>query len=303
MDTMHAIPSLAPVLPSAPISAPAVRLGSAGSIEAYVRSVQQQPMLSAEDEVALALRFRTLNDLDAARQLVLSHLRFVVSLSRQYLGYGLPQADLIQEGTVGLMKAVKAFDPSRGVRLVSFAVHWIKSEIHDYILRNWQLVKIASTKAQRKLFFNLKGLKRSLGADRQLSMAQAEAIAQELSVSPAEVLEMDQRLAGGDLPLELPEGDAEDTPRLSWSQRLAADHADPAELVEASVDGSRRRIALQAALQELDARTREILEARWMAEPEQVPTLHALADKYGVSAERIRQLEANGLKKLRLSLA
>lgn len=279
-------------------------LASASSLEAYTRSVQAEPMLSAEQEMALAVRYRTMEDLDAARQLVLSHMRFVVALSRQYLGYGLPQADLIQEGTVGLMKAVKRFDPTRGVRLVSFAVHWIKSEIHDYILRNWQLVKVATTKAQRKLFFNLKGLKRSLGAERQLSLAQAESIARELSVGVDDVLEMDQRLSGGDTPLELPsiESEGDSAPRLALSQRLEAENTDPAEIVEVTHDGEAQRRALAQALAGLDERTREILQIRFMSEPEQVPTLHALAEKYGVSAERIRQLEANGLKKLKAAL-
>ena len=228
---------------------------------------------------------------------MLSHLRLVVAVSRQYLGYGLPQADLIQEGNLGLMKAVKRFDPTRGVRLVSFALHWIKAEIHDYILRNWQLVKVATTKAQRKLFFNLKSLKRALGAEQSVSTEQAQLIAKELSVSAEEVMEMDRRLAGGDTPLELPNEDGE------WAgpiANLAAENADPASIVAEAQDQRVQAEGLQKALQSLDERSRAIVAARWLADPDdKAPTLHELAARYGISAERVRQIEGQAFKKLR----
>ena len=228
---------------------------------------------------------------------MLSHLRLVVAVSRQYLGYGLPQADLIQEGNLGLMKAVKRFDPTRGVRLVSFALHWIKAEIHDYILRNWQLVKVATTKAQRKLFFNLKSLKRALGAEQSVSTEQAQLIAKELSVSAEEVMEMDRRLAGGDTPLELPNEDGE------WAgpiANLAAENADPAAIVAEAQDQRVQAEGLQKALQSLDERSRAIVAARWLADPDdKAPTLHELAARYGISAERVRQIEGQAFKKLR----
>ncbi len=273
------------------------QLSPAANLDGYLRAVQQFPLLSLEREQSLALKYRTLDDLEAARELVLSHLRLVVAVSRQYLGYGLPQADLIQEGNLGLMKAVKRFDPTRGVRLVSFALHWIKAEIHDYILRNRQLVKVATTKAQRKLFFNLKSLKRALGAEQSVSTEQARQIAKELSVSAEEVMEMDRRLAGGDTPLELPNEDGE------WAgpiANLAAENADPASIVAEAQDQRVQAEGLQKALQSLDERSRAIVAARWLADPDdKAPTLHELADRYGISAERVRQIEGQAFKKLR----
>ena len=273
------------------------QLSPAANLDGYLRAVQQFPLLSLEREQSLALKYRTLDDLEAARELVLSHLRLVVAVSRQYLGYGLPQADLIQEGNLGLMKAVKRFDPTRGVRLVSFALHWIKAEIHDYILRNWQLVKVATTKAQRKLFFNLKSLKRALGAEQSVSTEQAQLIAKELSVSAEEVMEMDRRLAGGDTPLELPNEDGE------WAgpiANLAAENADPASIVAEAQDQRVQAVGLQKALQSLDERSRAIVAARWLADPDdKAPTLHELAARYGISAERVRQIEGQAFKKLR----
>ena len=273
------------------------QLSPAANLDGYLRAVQQFPLLSLEREQSLALKYRTLDDLDAARELVLSHLRLVVAVSRQYLGYGLPQADLIQEGNLGLMKAVKRFDPTRGVRLVSFALHWIKAEIHDYILRNWQLVKVATTKAQRKLFFNLKSLKRALGAEQSVSTEQARVIAKELSVSADEVLEMDRRLAGGDTPLELPNEEGE------WAgpiAHLAAENSDPAAIVAEAQDQRVQAEGLKKALQSLDERSRAIVAARWLADAdEKAPTLHELADRYGISAERVRQIEGQAFKKLR----
>lgn len=273
------------------------QLSPAANLDGYLRAVQQFPLLSLEREQSLALKYRTLDDLDAARELVLSHLRLVVAVSRQYLGYGLPQADLIQEGNLGLMKAVKRFDPTRGVRLVSFALHWIKAEIHDYILRNWQLVKVATTKAQRKLFFNLKSLKRALGAEQSVSTEQAQVIAKELSVSADEVLEMDRRLAGGDTPLELPNEEGE------WAgpiANLAAENSDPAAIVAEAQDQRVQAEGLKKALQSLDERSRAIVAARWLADAdEKAPTLHELADRYGISAERVRQIEGQAFKKLR----
>ncbi len=273
------------------------QLSPAANLDGYLRAVQQFPLLSLEREQSLALKYRTLDDLDAARELVLSHLRLVVAVSRQYLGYGLPQADLIQEGNLGLMKAVKRFDPTRGVRLVSFALHWIKAEIHDYILRNWQLVKVATTKAQRKLFFNLKSLKRALGTEQSVSTEQAQVIAKELSVSADEVLEMDRRLAGGDTPLELPDEDGEWVGPIA---NLAAENSDPAAIVAEAQDQRVQAEGLKKALQSLDERSRAIVAARWLADAdEKAPTLHELADRYGISAERVRQIEGQAFKKLR----
>jgi len=277
------------------------QLSPGANLEAYLRLVHQMPLLTAEREQTLALRYRTQDDLEAAKELVLSHLRLVVAVSRQYLGYGLPQADLIQEGNVGLMKAVKRFDPTQGVRLVSYALHWIKAEIHDYILKNWQMVKVATTKAQRKLFFNLKSLKRALGAERAVTQEQARSIAQTLSVSPEEVLEMDRRLAGGDTPLETRLDDSEET--AGPIAVLAAEQADPSELVEAAQESALAQSSVRSALAQLDDRSRAIVVARWLRdEDDKGPTLHDLADEYGVSAERIRQIEAAALKKIRASL-
>jgi RNA polymerase sigma-32 factor len=268
--------------------------GAVGSLDAYLERVSHIPVLSREEERALADRFTRDNDLSAARQLVLSHLRFVVHIARGYGGYGLPVGDLIQEGNVGLMKAVKRFDPSVNVRLVSFAVHWIRAEIHEYVLRNWRLVKIATTKAQRKLFFNLRRMKKNLT---WLSAEETAAVARDLGVSPSEVTEMEKRLAARDLSFDpTPESDDEET-TYSPAAYLPAPDSDPAESVESAeweVDSSNR---LQAAMGHLDDRSRDILQRRWMSDDK--ATLHELADKYGVSAERIRQIESNALGKLR----
>jgi len=267
--------------------------GPLGSLDAYLERVSRIPVLSREDERALAERFRSQGDLQAARELVLSHLRFVVHIARGYSGYGLPLGDLIQEGNVGLMKAVKRFDPALNVRLVSFAVHWIRAEIHEYVLRNWRLVKVATTKAQRKLFFNLRRLKKNLS---WLSAEETLAVARDLGVSALEVTEMEKRLAARDLSFDpAPEADEEEL--YSPAAYLPAPDADPAEQVEdaESADDSSQR--LRGALSRLDARSRDIVQRRWMSEDKS--TLHELADKYGVSAERIRQIESSALGKLR----
>jgi len=269
-------------------------LGPIGSFDAYVDAVSRIPVLSREDEHELATRYRRDDDLDAARQLVLSHLRFVVHIARGYHGYGLPLGDLVQEGNVGLMKAVKRFDPSVGVRLVSFAVHWIRAEIHEYVLRNWRLVKIATTKAQRKLFFNLRKYKRSLG---WLSAEETQAVARDLGVSPAEVTEMERRLSSRDVSYDpAPDADEEDE-SYSPSAYLPAADADPAIAVERAEWDDDVTDKVADAMSQLDARSQAVLRARWMTD--QKATLHELADQYGVSAERIRQIEANAIKKLR----
>ncbi len=270
---------------------------SLGSLENYIQAVNRFPILSAEEEYALAKRFREHNDLEAARQLVLSHLRLVVSIARGYLGYGLPHADLIQEGNVGLMKAVKRFDPERGVRLVSFAVHWIKAEIHEFILRNWRLVKVATTKAQRKLFFNLRGLKQGDGA---LTAQEVEEVARTLNVQREDVREMEARLYGQDIALE-PTQD-EDENNFMPIAYLAAPDTDPTQHLE---QAERERLAtegLSRALDSLDARSRHIIEARWLNE-DNPATLHELAAVYGISAERVRQIEAKALQKMKAALA
>ena len=271
--------------------------GPLGSLDAYLERVSRIPVLSREDERALAERFRSEGDLEAARQLVLSHLRFVVHVARGYNGYGLPMGDLIQEGNVGLMKAVKRFDPSLNVRLVSFAVHWIRAEIHEYVLRNWRLVKIATTKAQRKLFFNLRRLKKNLS---WLSAEETLAVARDRGGSPGEVTEMEKRLAARDLSCD-PAPEADDEELYSPAAYLPAPDADPAEEVEdaESADDSSER--LRGALGRLDARSRDIVQRRWMSEDK--ATLHELAGKYGVSAERIRQIESSALGKLRGMMA
>jgi RNA polymerase sigma-32 factor len=269
-------------------------LGPIGSFDAYVDAVSRIPVLSREDEHELATRYRRDDDLDAARQLVLSHLRFVVHIARGYHGYGLPLGDLVQEGNVGLMKAVKRFDPAVGVRLVSFAVHWIRAEIHEYVLRNWRLVKVATTKAQRKLFFNLRKYKRSLG---WLSAEETQAVARDLGVSPAEVTEMERRLASRDLSYDpAPDADEEEE-SYSPSAYLPAPDADPAIAVERAEWDDDVTDKVAHAMSQLDARSQAVLRARWMGDHK--ATLHELADQYGVSAERIRQIEANAIKKLR----
>jgi RNA polymerase sigma-32 factor len=268
--------------------------GPVGSLDAYIDRVSRIPVLSREDETELAVRFREQGDLDAARQLVLSHLRFVVHIARGYNGYGLPVGDLIQEGNVGLMKAVKRFDPSVGVRLVSFAVHWIRAEIHEYVLRNWRLVKIATTKAQRKLFFNLRRFKKNLG---WLTDSETQAIAADLGVTAAEVTDMEQRLSSRDLSFDpAPDTDDEEG-SYSPSAYLPHPEADPSVAVEREQWDEDTAERLSQALETLDERSRTILQSRWMTDEK--ATLHELADKYGVSAERIRQIEANAIKKLR----
>jgi len=272
--------------------------GPVGNLDAYLDRVSRIPVLTREEEHELAVRFRERNDLEAARKLVLSHLRFVVHIARGYAGYGLPVGDLVQEGNVGLMKAVKRFDPSLNVRLVSFAVHWIRAEIHEYVLRNWRLVKIATTKAQRKLFFNLRRLKKNLA---WLTSEETRAVAHELGVTPREVTEMEQRLAARDLAFDpVPDADDEDS-MLSPAAFLPAPGSDPAESVEAEEWERDSAGRLHQALDRLDDRSRDILEQRWIGEEK--ATLHELADKYGVSAERIRQIESNALTKLRTYLA
>ena len=269
-------------------------VGPIGSLDAYFDAVSRIPVLSREDEAALATRFRAENDLDAARQLVLSHLRFVVHIARGYAGYGLPMGDIVQEGNVGLMKAVKRFDPSVGVRLVSFAVHWIRAEIHEYVLRNWRLVKIATTKAQRKLFFNLRKYKKNLG---WLTHEETQAVARELGVSASEVTEMERRLSSRDLSYDpAPDADEEEE-TYSPAAYLPAPDADPALEVERAEWDDDVTGKVADALSQLDARSQAILRARWMNEPK--ATLHDLADQYGVSAERIRQIEANAIRKLK----
>ena len=268
--------------------------GPLGSLDAYLERVSHIPVLSRDEERALAERFRAQGDLQAARQLVLSHLRFVVHIARGYSGYGLPVGDLIQEGNVGLMKAVKRFDPSLNVRLVSFAVHWIRAEIHEYVLRNWRLVKIATTKAQRKLFFNLRRLKKNLT---WLSAEETRAVARDLGVAESEVTEMEKRLAARDLSFD-PTPEAEDEETYSPAAYLPAPDSDPAISVEDAESADDSSMRLKSALGRLDARSRDIVERRWMSD-ENKATLHELADKYGVSAERIRQIEASALGKLR----
>ncbi len=264
----------------------------AGSLDTYIQTVNRFALLSLEQEQQLARRYRDTEDLDAARGLVLSHLRLVVSVARGYLGYGLPHADLIQEGNIGLMKAVKRYDPDRGVRLVSFAIHWIKAEIHEYILRNWRLVKVATTKAQRKLFFNLRSMKQGLGT---LSPDEVGRMAKELNVKPEEVSEMERRLAGQEMTFEADEDDETFAP----ANYLAADaNAEPSRLLEAEESGRLQTEGLAKALDSLDPRSRRIVEARWLREKDAL-TLHDLADEFKVSAERIRQIEAKALDKMR----
>jgi len=264
-----------------------------GSLEAYISTVNRFPLLSAEEERSLAERLRDHNDLDAARQLILSHLRLVVAVARGYLGYGLPHADLIQEGNIGLMKAVKRFDPERNVRLVSFAIHWIKAEIHEYILRNWRLVKVATTKAQRKLFFNLRSMKSGLAP---LTQSDVKRIATELKVKPEEVAEMETRLSGREVTFE---SDQDDEEAYAPVHYLAAERdAEPHQVLEAKQDEALKSAGLASALTSLDPRSRRIIEARWLREKD-TATLHDLAAEFKVSAERIRQIEAKALGKMK----
>ena len=266
-----------------------------GSLDAYIAAVQRVPMLSEEEERSLARRFREEDDLDAARQLVLSHLRFVVRVARGYLGYGLPHGDLVQEGNIGLMKAVKRFDPSVGVRLVSFAVHWIRAEIHEYILKNWRIVKVATTKAQRKLFFNLRSAKQRAG---WLNAEEADAIAKDLGVDTKTVLLMEERMSAHDQAFDISiEDGEEDAAPASYLADLRFEPTQQLESMEEMQDGAER---LTHALSRLDARSRDIVSSRWLQEPKQ--TLQDLAGKYSVSAERIRQIEAQAFASLRKAL-
>jgi RNA polymerase sigma-32 factor len=285
-------------------------LAASGSIEAFISAANRVPMLSEAEEQSLARRFRDQEDLDAARQLVTSHLRLVISIARGYLGYGLPHADLIQEGNIGLMKAVKRFDPDRGVRLVSFAMHWIKAEIHEYILKNWRLVKIATTKAQRKLFFNLRSIKASLAQDENsrqgfntLGADEVVAVAKQLGVKPEEVVEMETRLTGADVSLEpTTDNDEESYAPIAY---LAADRSsEPSAMLERKEYDRLQDQGLGSALASLDDRSRAIVQRRWLvADGEEAATLHELAAEYGVSAERIRQIEVKALQKMKGKLA
>jgi RNA polymerase sigma-32 factor len=267
------------------------------SLESYVHAVNAVPMLTAERELELGRRLKDHNDLSAASGLVMSHLRLVVAVARNYMGYGLPQADLVQEGNIGLMKAVKRFDPERGVRLASFAIHWIKAEIHEYILRNWRMVKIATTKAQRKLFFNLRSLKASTAA---LTRKEIEQIAKTLNVKEGDVVEMEQRLQGGDVSLEpAPEDGDEVVTPIAY---LADSSEGPAESFERRQRETLKSDGLARALESLDERSRRIIRARWLAESDP-KTLHELADEFGVSAERIRQIESKAMVRMKKQLA
>jgi len=266
---------------------------AAYSLDSYLQTVNRYPMLSLEDEQRLARAWHDHQDVDAARQLVVSHLRVVASVARHYLGYGLPQADLIQEGNVGLMKAVKRFDPDRGVRLVSFALHWVRAEIHEYVLKNWRLVKVATTKSQRKLFFNLRSLKQSLNT---MTLQEADAMARELNVSRKDVLEMETRMSGHDVSIDPMVDDGEEG--YSPLAYLASPDENPAQQFEREQTERLRHTGLTTALENLDERSRHIIKARWLTEGE-AATLHELAAQYGVSAERIRQIEARALQKMR----
>ena len=272
---------------------------SLGSLESYIQSVNRFPILSEDSEFALATRFKSENDLDAARQLVLSHLRVVVSVARGYAGYGLPQADLIQEGNIGLMKAVKRFDPDRGVRLVSFALHWIRAEIHEFVIRNWRLVKIATTKSQRKLFFNLRSLK---GGLEPLKPHQVSEIAQQLNVSETDVTAMESRFAGHEIALEQEGGDDNENYAPIMYLADSVEH-EPSHILEESQQEHLRTSGLEKALLALDERSRRIVEARWLCEEGKAATLHDLAAEFNVSAERIRQIEQKALSKMHGVLA
>ena len=266
-----------------------------GTIDQYVTAVNKYPLLTLEQEQELGMRWKYTQDVDAARSMVMSHLRLVVSVSRNYMGYGLPQGDLIQEGNVGLMKAVRRFDPERGVRLVSFALHWIRAEIHEYILKNWRMVKVATTKAQRKLFFNLRGMR---SGEHALTIAEAKRIAKELNVKPEEVFEMNMRLSGRDIAMDGTPDDSESESTSPASYLQADENVDPARIIEAQETGRVQSEGLKRALTNLDERSRDIITRRWLAE-DQEETLQVLADKYGVSAERIRQIEVKAMKQMR----
>ncbi|WP_045476609.1 RNA polymerase sigma factor RpoH [Serpentinimonas barnesii] len=302
--------------PSAPVGwsgASALVLPPLGNLDAYISAVNRLPLLTPEEERDYAERLQQHNDLEAAGRLVMSHLRLVVSVSRQYLGYGLPHADLIQEGNIGLMKAVKRFDPQQGVRLVSYALHWIKAEIHDYILKNWRMVRVATTKAQRKLFFNLRSMKQAFKADapdsdthrEQLSELEVERMARELNVRREDVLEMQTRLAGGDVVLDPSPGD-DGEEAYGPIAYLADSSQEPTALLQARQREHMASVGVQQALEQLDERARRIVSERWLAVNDDGSggmTLHQLAAEYGVSAERIRQIESAALKKMRLALS
>ena len=270
-------------------------ISAVGNIDAYIQAAKHFPILSQEDEFRLAKRFRDENDVEAARQLVLSHLRLVISIARGYLGYGLPHADLIQEGNIGLMKAVKRFDPAHGVRLVSFAMHWIKAEIHEYVLKNWRMVRVATTKAQRKLFFNLRSMKPGSEA---LTPTQVADVAHQLSVKEDEVVEMETRLSGHDLAFESNNDEDDAFAPVAY---LQDNRSEPSRVLESRARDHLQSAGLQAALGSLDERSRRIVEARWLADDP--ATLHDLAAEFGVSAERIRQIEAKAMQKMRAYLA
>ena len=285
-------------------------LAASGSIEAFISAANRVPMLSHAEEQSLARRFREQDDLEAARRLVTSHLRLVIAIARGYLGYGLPHADLIQEGNIGLMKAVKRFDPDRGVRLVSFAMHWIKAEIHEYILKNWRMVKIATTKAQRKLFFNLRSIKASLAQDASspqgfntLGAGEVTAVAKQLGVKPEEVVEMETRLTGADVSLE-PVSDDDDDSYAPIAYLTADRSVEPSAVLERKEYDRLQDEGLTVALASLDERSRAIVQRRWLvADGEEAATLHELAAEYGVSAERIRQIEVKAMQKMKGQLA
>ena len=268
-----------------------------GNLESYIQASRTIPMLSADEERELATRLQEHDDLEAAQQLVLSHLRFVIHVARGYSGYGLPQADLIQEGNIGLMKAVKRFDPTMGVRLVSFAVYWIRAEIHEYILRNWRIVKVATTKAQRKLFFNLRSSKKRLG---WFNHEEVKRVADDLGVRPQDVLEMESRMSGHDITFDAPDDDDENTHTFAPANYLQDISQEPARLIEVGDSADHNHQQLTTALTKLDDRSRDIIQQRWLSEDK--TTLHQLADKYQISAERIRQLENNAIKKLKLAM-
>jgi len=289
---------------SLPATAPTTALalgftGTLGNIDAYISAVNRLPMLSQEEETTYATALRDNNDLAAAQKLVMSHLRLVVSIARGYLGYGLPHADLIQEGNIGLMKAVKRFNPDQGVRLVSYAMHWIKAEMHEYILKNWRLVKVATTKAQRKLFFNLRSHK--IGFD-SMTQGQIDQLAKTLDVKREEVIEMEMRLSGHDMALDGPTDD--DDEKFAPIAYLSSDNNEPTKLLEAKHYDQLQTVGLETALENLDPRSRRIIEARWLANDDgSGATLHDLAAEFSVSAERIRQIESAALKKMKGSLA
>ena len=297
MTTAVAFPAAALPSPAHALFATPMPSLATGSLETYIQTVNRLPMLTPERETELARRLRDSDDLSAARELVMSHLRVVVSVARGYMGYGLPQADLIQEGNIGLMKAVKRFDPERGVRLVSFAVHWIRAEMHEYILKNWRIVKVATTKAQRKLFFNLRSMKQAHGT---LGPAEVASMAKTLGVRNEDVVEMETRMGGHDVSLE-PVGGDDDESSFGPISYLADPGASPAVQLEQAQTARLRQSGLANAIASLDERSRRIIEARWLQE-ENGATLHDLADEFGVSAERIRQIEQKAMQKIRASL-